>query len=76
MFDNAFGGKLTFGFIYVINPGKEDPEVDKDMDTDAPATPAHAPGGDPQIRKQMHDFRITNQMMYLHPSIEDARYDR
>ena len=29
------------------------------MDTDAPAAPAHAPGGDPQIRKQMHDFRET-----------------
>ena len=43
--------------ILKICLGKDDPEVDKDMDTDAPATPAHAPGGDPQIKKQMHDFR-------------------
>ena len=55
--------------------GVEDTEKDKDMDTDAPATPAHAPGGDPQIRRQMHDIRITNQIMYLHPSIEDCRYN-
>ena len=48
---------------------------DKDMDTDAPASPAHAPGGDPQIKMQLHDIRITNQIMYLHPSIEDCRYN-
>ena len=31
-------------------------------------------GGDPQIKKHPHDIRITNQIMYLHPSIEDCRY--
>ena len=55
--------------------GVDDSDKDKDMDTDAPANPAHAPGGDPQIKKQMHDIRITNQIMYLHPSIEDCRYN-
>jgi len=55
--------------------GVEATDQDRDMDTDAPATPAHAPGGDPQIRRQMHDIRITNQIMYLHPSIEDCRYN-
>ena len=55
--------------------GKEEAEMDLDMDTDAPATPAHAPGGDPQIKKQTHDIRITNQIMYLYPCIEDCRYN-
>ena len=70
-------GRLEAGILAwtKVLEGKEDQEVDKDMDTDAPSSPAHAPGGDPQIRKQMHDFRITNQMMYLHPSIEDCRYN-
>ena len=51
--------------------GKEEAEDSKDME---PATPAHSPGGDPQIRRQLHDIRITNQIMYLHPTIEDCRY--
>ena len=49
-------------------------EDSKDMDTE-PATPAHSPGDDPQIRGQMHDIRITNQIMYLHPPIEDCRFN-
>ena len=53
--------------------GEEEQGDGKDMDTE-PATPAHSPGGDPQIKRQMHDIRITNQIMYLHPPIEDCRY--
>ena len=34
---------------------------------------AHKLGGEPQIKKMLHDIRITNQIMYLHPSIEDCR---
>ncbi|XP_071453347.1 dynein heavy chain, cytoplasmic isoform X3 [Hetaerina americana] len=52
--------------------GKKE-EKDLSMDTDAPAHPAHKPGGDPQIQVLIHEVRITNQMMYLHPSIENAR---
>ena len=45
------------------------------MDTHEQAkTAAHKLGGDPQIKKMLHDIRITNQIMYLHPSIEDCRY--
>lgn len=44
------------------------------MDTDAPAQPTHKPGGDPQIQTVIHEFRITNQTMYLYPSIEEARF--
>ncbi|XP_043279701.1 dynein heavy chain, cytoplasmic isoform X3 [Venturia canescens] len=49
-------------------------EVDLSMDTDAPAQPTHKPGGDPKIQNQIYEVRITNQTMYLYPSIEDARF--
>lgn len=35
----------------------------------------HKLGGDPQIKKQVHELRITNQQMHLHPSIEVAQQD-
>ena len=54
--------------------GEEEAEDSKDTDKEA-ATPAHSPEGDPQIRRQMHDIRITNQIMYLHPPIEDCWYN-
>ncbi|XP_046993439.1 dynein heavy chain, cytoplasmic isoform X2 [Schistocerca americana] len=49
-------------------------EIDHSMDTDAPAQPTHKPGGDPQIQVMVHEVRITNQIMYLYPSIEEARF--
>ncbi|XP_065167911.1 dynein heavy chain, cytoplasmic isoform X2 [Atheta coriaria] len=49
-------------------------EVDTTMDTDAPAQPTHKPGGDPEIKTVVHEVRITNQTMYLFPSIEEARF--
>ncbi|XP_021916204.1 dynein heavy chain, cytoplasmic isoform X5 [Zootermopsis nevadensis] len=49
-------------------------EIDLSMDTDAPAQPTHKPGGDPQIQIVVHEVRITNQIMYLFPSIEEARF--
>ncbi|KAJ8935144.1 hypothetical protein NQ314_012962 [Rhamnusium bicolor] len=49
-------------------------EIDHSMDTDAPAQPTHKPGGDPQIQIVVHEVRITNQTMYLYPSIEEARF--
>lgn len=49
-------------------------EVDLSMDTDAPSAPTHKPGGDPQIQHAIHEIRITNQQMYLFPSIEEARF--
>ena len=54
--------------------GEEEAEDSKDTDKEA-ATPAHSPEGDPQIRRQMHDIRITNQSMYLHLPIEACRYN-
>ncbi|XP_054277851.1 dynein heavy chain, cytoplasmic-like isoform X3 [Macrosteles quadrilineatus] len=52
--------------------GKKD-EIDLSMDTDAPAQPTHKPGGEPQITIQIYEVRITNQIMYLFPSFEEAR---
>lgn len=49
-------------------------EIDHSMDTDAPIQPTHKPGGDPQIQIVVHEVRITNQTMYLYPSIEEARF--
>ncbi|KAJ8974295.1 hypothetical protein NQ317_014466 [Molorchus minor] len=49
-------------------------EIDHSMDTDAPTQPTHKPGGDPQIQIVVHEVRITNQTMYLYPSIEEARF--
>ncbi|KAG0726862.1 Dynein heavy chain, cytoplasmic [Chionoecetes opilio] len=44
------------------------------MDTDTPDKPTHKPGGDPKINQVIQEVRITNQTMYMHPAIEQARY--
>ena len=48
------------------------------MDTDSPTTQAAQPknklGGEPKIKKMVHEIRITNQVMFLFPSLEDCRY--
>ncbi|KAF9794670.1 hypothetical protein SFRURICE_019548 [Spodoptera frugiperda] len=43
-------------------------ELDLSMDTYSPTEPTHKPGGEPQA------MRITNQQMYLFPSLEEARF--
>ena len=48
-------------------------EADYSMDTEAPVAPANAPGGDPQINPLIHEIRITNQVLYIHPCVNDAR---
>lgn len=50
-------------------------EVDGIPDTDSPTSPAHKPGGDPKIQTLIHEIRITNQVMYVSPSVEEARYN-
>lgn len=55
-----------------LNGSKKD--LDYSMDTDAPVQPTIKPGGDPQILNAVHEIRITNQQMYLFPSIEEARF--
>ncbi|KAL1257320.1 hypothetical protein QQF64_010564 [Cirrhinus molitorella] len=35
---------------------------------------SHKPGGEPKIKNIVHELRITNQVIYLNPPIEDCRY--
>lgn len=52
--------------------GKNQQETDfTDNDT---TTTAHKLGGDPQIQTLIHEIRITNQVIYVNPSVEEARY--
>lgn len=73
--EKKLGARLQYGVTAwkdALNGTKK--EVDLSMDTDAPALPTHKPGGDPQIPPAIHEIRITNQQMYLFPSIEEARF--
>ncbi|XP_045484392.1 dynein heavy chain, cytoplasmic isoform X1 [Pieris rapae] len=49
-------------------------EMDLSMDTYSPTEPTHKPGGEPEIARVVHEVRITNQQMYLFPSLEEARF--
>ncbi|XP_047532350.1 dynein heavy chain, cytoplasmic isoform X1 [Vanessa atalanta] len=49
-------------------------ELDLSMDTYSPTEQTHKPGGEPQIGRVVHEVRITNQQMYLFPSLEEARF--
>ncbi|XP_028677485.1 cytoplasmic dynein 1 heavy chain 1 isoform X2 [Erpetoichthys calabaricus] len=53
--------------------GQLEDKADVDMDTDAPQV-SHKPGGEPKIKNIVHELRITNQVIYLNPPIEDCRY--
>ncbi|KAM3670253.1 cytoplasmic dynein 1 heavy chain 1 [Ammospiza nelsoni] len=53
--------------------GQADDKAEVDMDTDAPQV-SHKPGGEPKIKNIVHELRITNQVIYLNPPIEDCRY--
>ncbi|XP_073494500.1 cytoplasmic dynein 1 heavy chain 1 isoform X2 [Phyllobates terribilis] len=53
--------------------GQADDKAEVDMDTDAPQV-SHKPGGEPKIKNVVHELRITNQVIYLNPPIEDCRY--
>ncbi|XP_074643936.1 cytoplasmic dynein 1 heavy chain 1-like isoform X2 [Tubulanus polymorphus] len=55
--------------------GQTEEQIDLSMDTDAPVQQAHKPGGEPQIKSLIHELRITNQLMYLNPPLEDARFN-
>nr|XP_024214265.1 dynein heavy chain, cytoplasmic isoform X3 [Halyomorpha halys] len=73
--EKNLGGRLQAGIDAWTDAleGKSH-ELDLSMDTDAPARPTHAPGGDPHVQTVTHEVRITNQIMYLYPSIEEARF--
>ncbi len=59
----------------VLEGKTDDDKDDADtMDTDSPSKPAHKIGGEPKIKMNFHEIRITNQIMFLHPSVEECRY--
>ncbi|EPQ14934.1 Cytoplasmic dynein 1 heavy chain 1 [Myotis brandtii] len=53
--------------------GQAEDKSEVDMDTDAPQV-SHKPGGEPKIKNVVHELRITNQVIYLNPPIEECRY--
>ncbi|XP_065449670.1 cytoplasmic dynein 1 heavy chain 1-like isoform X1 [Chrysemys picta bellii] len=53
--------------------GQADDKAEVDMDTDVPQV-SHKPGGEPKIKNVVHELRITNQVIYLNPPIEECRY--
>ena len=55
--------------------GKNEDELDVIPDTETPMSPVHRAGGDPKIQSLVHEIRITNQLMYVNPSVEEARFN-
>lgn len=55
--------------------GKNEDELDVIPDTETPLSPLHRAGGDPKIQSLVHEIRITNQVMYVNPSVEEARFN-
>ena len=57
----------------LLGTKEDDPDVL--TDTDSPVNPVAKPGGDPKIQRLVHEIRITNQVMYVSPSVEEARFN-
>jgi dynein heavy chain 1 len=55
--------------------GKREDDLDILTDTDSPTNAIAKPGGDPKIQTLVHEIRITNQVMYVSPSVEEARFN-
>lgn len=55
----------------ILNGEDNDDDIEDNMDTDQPTV--FKRGGNPQIRSIVHELRITNQVMYLSPSVEEAK---
>ena len=53
--------------------GKNEDELDVIPDTETPMSPVHRAGGDPKIQSLVHEIRMTNQRIYVNPSVEEAR---
>ncbi|XP_048259760.1 cytoplasmic dynein 1 heavy chain 1-like isoform X2 [Haliotis rufescens] len=77
--ENKLAGRLEAGLMAwtqcLLEDTKEDDAVDHSMDTDEPKQPAHKSGGEPNIKRLVHELRITNQLIYVSPPIEDARFN-
>ncbi|KAK3093975.1 hypothetical protein FSP39_022394 [Pinctada imbricata] len=73
--EEKLAGRLEAGLKAWTACLKGETKVKGDMmDTDEePHKVAHKPGGDPHIKNFVHELRITNQVIYLNPPIEEAR---
>ena len=75
--ESKLAGRLEAGLKawtqMLENESKEKEGVDLSMDTDVPTQVAHKAGGEPKLKKFVHELRITNQVMYLSPPVEEAR---
>ena len=55
--------------------GTKEDDPDALTDTDSPVNAIPKLGGDPKIQTLVHEIRITNQVMYVSPSVEEARFN-
>ena len=75
MMVNVFGIESMINSLFQIGNDKPDSgERDVLTDTDSPMTTVAKPGGDPKIQLKIYEIRITNQVMYVSPSVEEARF--
>lgn len=74
--ENRLAGRLAAGIKAWTRALEGPKEGGNDVltDTDSPMTAMAKPGGDPKIQSLVHEIRITNQLMYVAPSVEEARY--
>ncbi|XP_078314970.1 cytoplasmic dynein 1 heavy chain 1-like isoform X1 [Crassostrea virginica] len=71
----ALAGRLEAGLKAWTQAllGQDKSGTDNTMDTDEPQKQAHRPGGDPHIKPMAHELRITNQLIYVNPPVEESR---
>ncbi|XP_050421392.1 dynein heavy chain, cytoplasmic isoform X3 [Adelges cooleyi] len=70
--EKSLSARLQAG-IQAWTEALEGKKKDLSMDTDAPPQPTNKLGGDPQIKVQILEVRITNQTIYLYPNLCEAR---
>lgn len=70
--EKSLSSRLQAG-IQAWTEALEGKKKDLSMDTDAPPQPTNKLGGDPQIKVQILEVRITNQTIYLYPNLCEAR---
>ncbi|XP_061172861.1 cytoplasmic dynein 1 heavy chain 1-like isoform X1 [Saccostrea echinata] len=71
----ALAGRLEAGLKAwtQVLLGQDQSSSDNTMDTDEPQKQANKPGGDPHIKPMVHELRITNQLIYVNPPVEESR---
>lgn len=68
-------GVKAWTIVLQSDSGQDDKDAHDDLDTPTAIGVSRFPGGKPEIQKLIHEIRITNQLMYVNPSVEEARYN-